>query len=324
MDFSLFDQLQNPVLVLDRDLKVSYFNHICGTYFKMPPRKLKKSEKLEDLIQTKQVNLSALAKDALKQGASKVTQEIGVLAGENEREAAIILKFIPVGDQNIVVHVMDFSIEKQLHEKYKKQILELKETHEQIVRSDKLTALGELISGISHEIATPLTIVSERLGRMENALFVKDWERLSEAVPEVQKEFLRITQIISGMQSYARNQEDELQVCNLKSIVDESAHFIKELNILGKIELEIKADGDHLAMANPLKLQQVIINLIKNSVDALKEIEKEDKKITVVIEENDHEQIHTLKVADNGPGVAPELRDSVFEMFYTSKEIGEG
>lgn len=324
MDLSLYDQLQNPVLVVDKDLRVVYFNHICGTYFKAPPRKLRQTETLNELIQTDKEDFSKLVKEVLKERASKVTEEISIKAGPNQLEAAVILKFIPLNGERVAAHLLDFSIEKQLHEKYKKQILELKETHEQIVRSDKLTALGELIAGISHEIATPLTIVSDRLGRMEEALITKDLAGLDETLSEVQKEFLRITQIISGMQSYARNQEDELQICNLKEIVGQSRDFIRELGILGSIKLEVEASDEHLAMANPLKLQQVVINLIKNSVDALKNHDSENKEILVRIEENDSEQIHKIRVIDNGPGIPAEDAGKIFEMFYTSKEIGEG
>lgn len=324
MDFTLYDQLQNPVLVVDKDMNLVYFNFVCGSYFKMPPRKLKQARKLQELIRTDQSDLKALATEAAGGEASKFTKEIIAHVGESKQSAAIILKFIPVGEGMVAVHLLDFSIERQLHEKYKKQILELKETHEQIVRSDKVTALGEMIAGISHEIATPLTIVSHRLGRMDRALEAKDHALSKNILGELQKEFGRIAQIISGMQSYARNQEEELQICNLKDIVAQSSKFIKDLNILGDIELEADIKEDYLAMANPLKLQQVFINLIKNSVDAFKGVSKENKSIRVSIDESEAEQVHVIRVADNGSGIGDEHRDQIFDMFYTSKELGEG
>lgn len=322
--FYLYDQLQNPVLVVNQDLELVYFNFICGTYFKMPPRKLKKINKLEELVRTSQTDISKMAKEALEDQGAKFTKEILAEVGESQQEAALILKFIPVSDNHLAVHILDFSIERQLHDKYKKQILELKETHEQIVKSDKLTALGEMIAGISHEIATPLTIVSERLGRMEASLHAKDLGSSEETLKDLQGEFGRIAQIISGMQSYARNQEDELQICNLRDIVDQSIKFVRELNILGDIQIHAELKGDSLAMANPLKLQQVFINLIKNSVDALKSTSQKEKEIKISIDESEAEQTHIIKVTDNGPGIPEEHKENIFEMFYTTKELGEG
>lgn len=324
MDLSLYDQLQNPVLAVNSSSEVVYFNFICSTYFKMPPRKLKKVTSLKELIQTDQADLDALIKETLEQDTSHFTKEVMVKAGENPNNAAVILKFIPIDKNTVAVHLLDFSIERQLHEKYKKQILELKETHEQIVKSDKLTALGELISGISHEIATPLTILSNRLERMEAALIAKDLEFANDLIPELKQEYARVTQIISGMQSYARNQEEELQICDLGQIANDSVDFIRGLGVLHDIELVSEIKSSHLAMANPLKLQQVFINLMKNSVDALREVDKDKKQITISIDERDYDQLHVITVSDNGPGIPDENRDKVFEMFYTSKELGEG
>ena len=324
MDFFLFDQLQNPVLVMDKELGIVYYNHICGSYFQMPPRKLKQITDLNELIRTDSADLRELALEALKQNTSKVTEEMAAIVGEGVPKSAVIIKAIPVDERHAVIHVLDYSIEKQLQEKYKKQILELKETHDQIVRSDKLTALGELIAGISHEISTPLTVVSHRLNRMEEAIFLKDWNLLEEISSELTSEFQRISQIISGMQSYAKNQEDELEICDLGAVAAQSAAFIKELNVLGEIELSLDVQRSFLALANPLKLQQVFINLLKNSIEALKEHPQQTKAIIVHIEEDEAEQTHLIRVVDNGPGVPEEDKEKIFEMFYTSKELGEG
>ncbi|MCO4753252.1 MAG: HAMP domain-containing histidine kinase [Bacteriovoracaceae bacterium] len=324
MDLTLYDQLQNPVLVVGKDMRIKYFNFVSTTFFKLSPRKLSKVESILELVKTDDVDLGKLIKECIDEEQAKFTQEFSTLIGASELSSTVILKFIPLDSENAAVHIMDFSIEKQLHEKYKAQIMELRDTHEQIVKSDKLTALGEMISGISHEIATPLTIVSDRLDTMQMALSTNDQQTQKEALREVKEEFARITQIISGMQSYARNQEEELQICSLNEVVQESVRFIKELNVLHEIELEVDVQGEHLTLANPLKLQQVFINLIKNSVDALRASSIDSKKITISIDESDDEQVHSVKVCDNGPGVSEENQDKVFDMFYTSKEIGEG
>lgn len=324
MDYSLYDQLQTPVFALDKEGKLVYFNYICVAFFHMPPRKLKQAPLLSDLIKTQQADLEALRRKALEENTPKFTREIIATVGENNKDSALILKFVPLENRETVVQAQDFSIERQLHEKYKRQILELKETHEQIVRSDKLTALGELIAGISHEIATPLTIVADRLNQMERALSLKDLTLSEKHLNDLQSQFARIGQIIGGMQSYAGNQEDELKLCDLNKTVAASRAFVEDLNLLKGIELETPQSAPRLVMGNSLKLQQVFINLIKNSADALRSSGVSNPKINVEIEERPDEQIQLVRVRDNGPGIRPDHREKVFDMFYTSKEVGEG
>lgn len=323
MDFSLYDNLQGPVIAFGSDLKLSYFNFVCSSYFHLPPRKLKASPRLEELIRTEEEDLVKLAKEAMESDSVVFTKEILARVGENEQDSAIILKFIPMGD-SLVAHIQDFSIERTLHDKYKAQILELKEGHDQIVRSDKLTAMGELVSGISHEIATPLTIVGDRLDLMQAALEAQKEELARETLNELKGEFNRIGKIISGMQSYARNQEEEIEICSLAQVAKESVEFIKGVNVLGNIELVIEAESPCLAIANPLKIQQVFINLLKNSVDSLKSSSQDSKVVKIAVEEADSEQVHVVRVFDNGPGVPEEAREKIFDMFYTSKDLGEG
>ena len=77
-------------------------------------------------------------------------------------------------------------------------------------------------------------------------------------------------------------------------------------------------------MANPIKLQQAIINLIKNSIDAIRSNGKSEGQIKISIEHDEDSQVHSIKIQDTGPGISKDKREQVFEMFYTSKDIGEG
>src|SRR5690554_6094239 len=104
--YELYDQLQNPVLVVNRDLEVVYFNFVCGSYFKMPPRKLANKISLTELVRCHQTDLATTAKEALTEGGSKFTQEIMAEVGQAQQEAAVILKFIPLGSDALAVHLL--------------------------------------------------------------------------------------------------------------------------------------------------------------------------------------------------------------------------
>jgi len=233
----------------------------------------------------------------------------------------VIAKLIPEDDY-IVISFLDFSIEKRLHEKYKDQMNELKETHGQIVKADKLTALGEIISGISHEISTPLMIVDNRLELLYEALYANSLEESQELAEKIKSEFDRLVKIFGGMKSIVKNQEDRFEIVDLNILLVDVVNFFNELNYRPNIALKIRSDGLHWVMANKIKLQQVLINLIKNSFDALSG--QKDPKVILEINSNEKEQIESLKVIDNGKGIPEDIKSSIFDMFFTSKSVGEG
>jgi K+-sensing histidine kinase KdpD len=230
----------------------------------------------------------------------------------------VVLKCIP-HEGKVLIHLQDFSIEKQLHEKYKNQILELKSNHEQIVKSDKLRALGELIAGISHEISSPLTVAGDTLLSLAENLHQKKYGDVESELSELETEFTRIRQIVSSMQSMAKNKEDDISVISLEESINESLGFIKELGLLENTIVYLKIH-DSIILGNTGKIQQVFINLLKNSVDAISY--NDEKRIEIIIEEMDHSVF--IHIKDNGVGIKTSDSNELFEMFYTTKEIGEG
>lgn len=244
MKYNLMDHLLNPVIVTDDNLNIIYYNHICSTYFKLPPRKLNKINSIENLIITDQLNISEKIKAAKEQLSPILSKEVEIsLPESNAKKQTVILKFIPF-ENDIIIHLWDFSIEKHLHEKYKQQIQELRETHEQIMQSDKLSALGELIAGIGHEVSNPLTIISDRIYRIEENLITANMEEVSDNIKDIDQGVKRISKIVSNLQSFIKNQDEELQIVSLEAVIIDSMKFISDLEILQNIKIltSIKKD----------------------------------------------------------------------------------
>lgn len=313
MDLTVFDHLLNPIIAVDKSGKISYFNFICSLFFKLPPRKIKSLELVTELIKTDQLSILETIGKCLNQNDPIIGPEIEI---QGEKNYTVVLKFIPI-ENFCIIQVQDFSIEKQLHEKYKDQIIELKETHQQIIKSDKLTALGELISGVSHEISSPLTIASDLLLEISEKLYLKEYTDVENDIGILSDEFLRIKEIVSNMQSMAQNEEQHFQVVSLESIIQKSLSFVNDLSLLEDIKVSTNLNPIYV-LANEGKLQQVLINLIKNSADALSRTENKSLIINLMTEN----QTVILDIIDNGRGV--EAEDKLFEMFYTTKDLGEG
>jgi signal transduction histidine kinase len=320
MNYSLLDHLQNPIFVVDKNAKVLYSNHFCSTYFGLPPRKLNKIEFIYDLFKVdKELILSNLAK-ALKEETPMVSKEMTLIPTDCERGQTVILKFIP-NEGNVLIALNDLSIEKQLHEKYKNQVSELRQTHDQIVKTDKLAAIGELIAGVGHEISNPLTIINNRILKIEENLITHDLEDLSENIIEITSGVSRINKIIANMQSFVRSEDDEQEVVSLVDVLREAKSFIEALNIK-KSNITIKAEKEVWTFGNALKIQQVFINLLKNSIQAYEGSDIATIDISLRIDLEDQSAV--IEFHDNGPGVEEGLEDKIFDMFYTSKDVDEG
>ncbi len=322
MSYKEFDHLLSPVLIVDPTGKILYFNNICTIFFKKSPRKMDKIEKVQELIPTDSIDFKSRIESTLAQKIPDTTKEIIFNLDEYE-QMALTLRLAPL-DENVLINILDFSIEKRLHDKYKHQVQELKNTHEQILKADKLTALGEMISGISHEVSTPLTIVNDRLQQLSIALMKKDLSKAEIKLEEVNQEYQRVLRIISGMQTFARNQDDEYFITDLSQTIEEALSFFDKLKVPGNINIINEVKSNLWVMANPIKLQQAIINLIKNSIDAIRSNGKSEGQIKISIEHDEDSQVHSIKIQDTGPGISKDKREQVFEMFYTSKDIGEG
>ncbi|MAZ49877.1 MAG: hypothetical protein CME65_15045 [Halobacteriovoraceae bacterium] len=324
MSYTDFDQLLSPVFICDKNCKINYYNHICSTFFQASPRVLNKFETLDELIVQKDFSFQENIKKALGEDTALISPEIEFLK-QNGEKLTVIAKLIPLDKKNILVNILDFSIEKKLHEKYKEQISELKDTHEQILKADKLTALGEMISGISHEISSPLMIVSNRLDMLRDTLEAEQPKASEAILNDLEREFKRVLGIISGMRSFVKNQEEALEVVNLNTLCHDVLSFFEDLNTQVKISLDT-SEQSHLplVMGNRLKLQQVLINLVKNARDSINEIKANPGEIIIKIHDLIDSKAQCISVIDNGKGISEEDASHVFDMFFTTKEIDAG
>lgn len=324
MDFTKFDQLLTPIFITDPKGEILYYNNICSIFFQASPRVLKKFKFLDELIKQNSYSFNKEIVLCAKENIAKTSPEIE-FQKQNGELLTVIAKLIPFDNKHILVNILDFSIEKKLHDKYKQQIQELRDTHEQILKADKLTALGEMISGISHEISSPLMIVSNRLELLSDNLEDQNIEESKKLLSELEREFKRVTGIISGMKSFVKNQEESVEVINLDDLVTEVLSFFKELNT--KVEITFKNNNlSHapLVIGNKLKLEQVLINLVKNAIDALQDAETPNPLISISLQDRSEEKSQVILIEDNGPGVPSDIKNKIFDMFFTTKEMTNG
>jgi signal transduction histidine kinase/ActR/RegA family two-component response regulator len=267
---------------------------------------------------------------AQKDNKTVVSEEDQVtFTGNEENEYTVVMKFIPLKDKNTVICFNDLSVEKNLFDKYREQLDELKSTHAQVVQADKLATLGELTAGISHEINNPLTIAS---GNSEIIQMILEGdntqdnkEQLVTAINDVKESLERIHVIVNNMRSFLHKSEDQKEYVKLDDIVDKAIELVQPSFNKAKVEIaKVDKDDNIVVHVNAVKIEQVIINIAKNAMDAIVSKSIKDGKVEIILEQDSKENFVNIKIIDNGQGIPKKIQEEIFSPFFTTKEVGEG
>jgi C4-dicarboxylate-specific signal transduction histidine kinase len=188
---------------------------------------------------------------------------------------------------------------------------------------DKLASLGEIATGIAHEINQPLSYIKVILqttledftsGNLESSEVTEDFQ-------ESLRQFGKITNIISHLRTFGRSDVTQFTSVKLIDVLDDALILMKERLRNRNITFTMQAAEDlPMIYGNHVKLEQVFINLIQNSMDAMEEQGKGKIVITAAAEN----ELVLITFADTGTGIAPQLHEKIFEPFFTTKEAGKG
>ncbi len=198
---------------------------------------------------------------------------------------------------------------------------QLSTLQEELVQAGKLAALGQLSAGIAHEINQPLSAIGHyshnglrllRAGRLE------DTEKNLNQISNLTK---RATLIITRLKSLARKQQTNWVPVDLQQVIDNVLLMLvgDEVRKLTDIQVVFHEETNRV-YADSVQLEQVVLNLITNALDAIAE---QDSKQICIECRHLHDNRIALFVTDNGPGVSPELRENIFEPFFTTKRRGQ-
>ena len=202
----------------------------------------------------------------------------------------------------------------------------LQELQSELVHVSRLTALGEMASALAHEINQPLSAIANYLkgSRMLLAREEVPHERVAEAVDRAAAEALRAGDIIRRLRDFVARGETERTIESLPKLVEEASALAlvgaKEHGIRVQYEFSPAVD---LVLADKVQIQQVVLNLVRNAVDAMAESASARRNLTIAIEPADGDMAKVL-VTDTGPGIDPDVADQLFQPFITTKREGMG
>lgn len=203
--------------------------------------------------------------------------------------------------------------------------LEAEDQKAKVLASAKMAALGEMSSGIAHEINNPLAIISGKAHRIQRMIEklpnFQESKEVEKDVQSVQNMVSRIAKIIRGLQTFARDGEKESFVeTSVRSILEETLSLCQTRMKDAQVDLVLPSEITAAIQCRPTQLSQVFLNLLNNAFDAVKDCPV--KRIQIEIEESSHELV--IRINDSGAGIPIEIRDRIFQPFFTTKEVGKG
>ncbi len=195
----------------------------------------------------------------------------------------------------------------------------LKATQTQLIQSEKLSAVGQFVAGVAHELNNPLTAV---VGFSELLESTTTDDRIRKHVERIGKSAHRCHKIVQSLLSFARQHPPERKLVRVHPVIDEVLELMAYELRTGGVQV-VKEYGANIPnlMGDAHQLQQVLVNIISNSRQAMEGVQR-DGQITIRTAFRDGKVI--IELGDNGPGIKPENLARIFDPFFTTKPVGKG
>lgn len=255
-------------------------------------------------------------------------EKLGVLCIEKEGEpfSAQEQKMLGIFAERAAAAIRDTKINEALQQKIaelEEAYRKLKQAQEQLIRTEKLSAIGELAAGVAHEINNPLATLLGYVQVLARNQALSETE--TRYLQIMEQEIERMARIVTGLLNFAHQEEPKKEKQALKPILEETLMITEhQIARYGPIEIQTEVE-DNLpeVFVDRNQIQQVLVNLLLNAAQAM---EGQGGKLTIQmhkIQEHDRALV-AIRVKDTGKGLSEELKQKVFDPFFTTKEPGKG
>lgn len=201
-----------------------------------------------------------------------------------------------------------------------RDVTDEKRMTEQLIQQEKLAAVGQLVSGVAHELNNPLASVMAFAQLLLAA--PPGVQHDKRAIDAINHEAKRAAKIVSNLLTFARQHQPERTITDLNRVVEDTLELRRYALRIAQIDVQTHLDPNlPLTWADPFQLQQVMLNLVTNAEHALSSWERV-RRIVVSTESRDGQLV--LRVGDSGPGIPAEHLPRIFNPFFTTKPVGEG
>ncbi|GAC1378227.1 MAG: hypothetical protein NVSMB33_01890 [Ktedonobacteraceae bacterium] len=220
-----------------------------------------------------------------------------------------------------MIHIM--SDLKETTAEVQRREHELREKQEQLVQAGKLATLGELTTGVAHELNNPLNNIGLFIGNVIDLIELgkADPQSILHELHSAMQQVHKATEIISHLRTFGRAASVSLEPVAINQVIQRSLSLVHEQLRLRQIEVELHTLADDMiVIGNAIQLEQVFINLLTNARDAMANVAQKVITITCTVQDD----IVNISLGDTGPGIPVELQQRIFDPFFTTKEVGAG
>lgn len=215
--------------------------------------------------------------------------------------------------------ITDITERKRIEEQERQHLL-------QLAHVSRLSTLGQMATEIAHEINQPLTVIASYGDTCLRMLNADSWERedVLEALGQINSQAERAGEVIRQVRNFVRQNESHRSTVDINELILEIVQLVEVEARWHDVDIQLQLDDIAVSvLANRILIQQVLMNFVRNAIDAMAKPHDGLRRLTIQTSV-DSGEIVEVAVHDTGPGLSPESADQVFNPFYTTKADGMG
>lgn len=215
------------------------------------------------------------------------------------------------------------SANQQLELKYgklKETELLLRSTQNELVQAGKLAMLGQMAAGITHELNQPLTAIRAFADNAGTFLSQGKIAQATENLGHISHASARMGQIVGQLKGFARKSPQAVSTMDVREAIDAAVRLLHSEFERQSVQLELHLDASLHVQGDPVRLEQVLLNLLRNAMDAVEN--SVIRKIAIYLHAEGDKVV--VRILDSGPGLGDEAVQHLFEPFFTTKPSGKG
>jgi two-component system sensor kinase FixL len=259
--------------------------------------------------------------DRVKRG-ERIDHYESVRLHKNGREVIVSLTISPIRDGNgQIIGASKIARDITEHKAAQRQILELQS---ELIHASRLSVMGQMVAAITHELGQPLTAVNNYLSGLTRLLSTADTpSKISDSIRKASEENQRSSDIVHRLRDLIVKRKSNRREENLNNILEQTLTLaLIDAKARGvKTRLLLTPDLEPV-LADKVQIGQVILNVIRNAIEAMES--SVDRTLTISTLRDPHLQTVELRIADTGPGLAPQVKERLFQPYVTTKDGGMG
>lgn len=298
---TIIRSIEDGIIAVDKGGKITLMNEACEKIFGRPIKDLVG----RDIAELNE-QIANMVTDLFKLGMRSSGKEINIDRSNETRLLSLdTFRVESESDDSCVIVVRD--------------ITDARVMEENLRRTEQLTVVGKLASGMAHEVRNPLNAISMLTQRLNREFKPMDGQdKYNEMIQTILSEVNRINNLMEEFLRFARKRKPDRRETNIVELINRTLELISMEAKERSITIETDYEDVGLVKVDSEQIKQAILNILLNALDAI----DKDGKISVVLRKSDENIM--IEIADTGSGIPEEVLPRIFDLYYTTKDKGTG